>query len=179
MLLEQDDIRFATPDKRNQASPSLALSEGHSDAVRILQGNANTQMTDRSGQASLPQSAQHRREYAAGMISRARDPNTDIADLSTQPTLLLADPNAREVVLDSKDSVPKSVENDVSATEPPMVPQLPPTQPLKSLCPPRKPGTHPSNLSHLPFAVYRHFLIASFICLSAFLVYILSSFLPR
>ena len=177
MLLERNDGRFATPDKRNQASPSLALSERHSDAVRILQGNANAHITDRSGQALLPQSAQHRHECAVGMISRARDPNTDIADLSTQPTLLLTDPDTREALLDSKDSVPTHVENDLSATELPMLPQSPPTQPLKSLWPPRKTDTHPSDRSHLPFTVDRYFLIASFICLSAFLVYILPSFL--
>ncbi|PUU73834.1 hypothetical protein B9Z19DRAFT_891273, partial [Tuber borchii] len=76
---------------------------------------------------------------------------------------------------DSKDSAPKSVENDVSAAEPPMVPQLPLTQPLKSLCPPRKTDTHPNGRSHLSFAADRFFLVASFICLLAFLVYIFSS----
>ena len=178
MLLERNDVRFPTPDKTNRIPLSLALSERHGDVARILQSNANAHITDRSGQASYA-SSQHGHESAMEMLSRARDPDTDIADRSTQPVLLLADPDGREVLLDSKHSVTRSVDNDVSATEPPMLLHPPPTQPIKSLYPPRKTNTHPSDRSHLSFPVDWYFLIASFICLSDFLVYVLSSFLPR
>ena len=119
MLLERDDdVHFATPDSKSQTPLLLALSGGHGDVVRILQANANSHPIDRSGQAPLSPSAPHGEECAVEMQPRGHSPSTGITHLSTQPALPLADPDEPEVVLGAEDTVPTSVENELSATEP-------------------------------------------------------------
>jgi len=117
MILQRDDVHFATPDSKSQTPLLLALFGGHGD-VRILLANANSHPIDRSGQAPLSPSAPHGEECAVEMQPRGRSPSTDITHLSTQPALPLADPDEREVVLGAEDTVPTSVENELSATEP-------------------------------------------------------------
>ena len=49
MLTERNNVRIAMLDNYNQTPLSLALSRGHDEVVRILQGNTNSHPIDRRG----------------------------------------------------------------------------------------------------------------------------------
>jgi len=87
-----------------------------------------------------------------------------------QPALPSAERNELGVVSDLKHPVPKSIESDISPTEPPGLSQPPATGPLEKI------ETHPrATKSTLSFSVYRCFVVSSLICLFAFFFYILPS----
>ncbi|KAG0136158.1 hypothetical protein HOY82DRAFT_456526, partial [Tuber indicum] len=75
---------------------------------------------------------------------------------------------------DINGSVPTSADNDLPAE--PSTPLQPPSiYPLESPRSPNKIDTHPNTRPTLSIAVDRYIIIASFVCLLAVLVYILSS----
>jgi len=170
MLWERNDVCTSTPDNKNQSPLLLAPSEGYDRVARILRepGNVNSAATDCSGQASPP-STGHRVVFAVEM-QPACDHNTDTTDLTWQPALSSAERNEREVVSDLKHPVPKSIESDISPTEPPGLSQPPATGPLEKI------ETHPrATKSTLSFSVYWCFVVSSLICLFAFFLYIFPS----
>ena len=184
-LLEQD-VCTSTLDNINQSPLSLALSKGHDEVIRILRGNANSCSTGHGGQAPLPppplppsplpSSAEDADGRAVDIQSRSHVLNTDITDLTTAPTLSSANLDERDGVFDPEGPLPKSADSDLSSTEPPMLPPPISSRLLKSSSPPGKSDNHPHNTRSTPsLALDRYFLIASFICLLAFLVYILPS----
>jgi len=171
VLLERQDVYVALPDMNNQTPLSLALSEGHDEIVEILLGNSGSRAVDHSGQALLLASSRNGDECAVDMQFRDRDSNSDIAGINTPLVLPSAIVNGQEGVSDPKDPPP--------STKPPTLPQrfmwL-----LKFWSPHRKTDSDTNNpRPTLSLALYRYFLIASFICLLAFLVCVLPSPIPH
>ncbi|PUU74179.1 hypothetical protein B9Z19DRAFT_891341, partial [Tuber borchii] len=75
-----------------------------------------------------------------------------------------------------KGPLPKSTDRALPPTEPSTLPQLPSMWLLKFRYPPKETNIHPNNTrSALSIAVDRYFIIASLICLFAFLIYFLPS----
>jgi len=176
MLLERKDVHIATLDNNSQTPLSLALSKGHDEVVRIIQGwgDANSGVPDSGGQESCPPPAGDR--GVVEMQFRGDDPNTGVADLNGEPTLPFADPDEREVVLNFEHSLSEPTDSDFSPTTPPRLPQPPSVGPLGFRYPSGKTDIHPNaTQSILSFAADRCFIIASFFCLLAFLLYFLPS----
>lgn len=179
MLSARQDIRTTTPDNCNQTPPPLALNKRHHDALSILQDNANSHTTNRGGPEPLAPSAGHGEECAMDVRSRSHDPNTNTAVLSMLPAPPPVHPDEREKVLDLQGPVSERANTEL-LIKPSVLPQPPSILPLQPLCPPTKTNTHPKGTRSSPsFTLNRYFLIASFICLLAFLVYSAPLFLPR
>ena len=178
ILLQRRDVHTSTTDNKTKTPLSLAVSQGHDKVVRILWENANSLTTDCGGQASLP-STGHVSGCAVDMQFSCHNPDTNIVDLTGQLASPQADPDDQGGVSDLHNSVPKPADTDLSTTEPSVLPQPPSMSPLKVLCPSEKTHTHPSTTqSTLSLRLNRYFLIASFVCLLAFLVYVAPPPLP-
>jgi len=170
MLLERKDVPTATPDNKDQASPSLALSKGRGGAVPIIleRGNVNS-----DSQASPPPPTRDRGQSVVETQSSVDDPNIILADLNSHPTLLSAGHDVGSRVEDLKDSISKSAGSDFSSTEPSEPSQSSSICPITSPPPPGKADTHPKNtLFTMSISADRYWAIASLICLLAFLVFI-------
>ena len=177
MLLEREDVSSTTLDNYSQIPLSLALFEGHDEVVKILLGwdNVNSDPVARRSRTFFLPSGVPRNEHAMEMRSNGDDPNIDISDLTGRPALSSPDCDKQEVVWGLDDSVSKSRDRDLSSAELP-VSRLSSVGPLKPRRPPKTTGTHPSaSQSILSLAVDRRFIISSFICLFAFILYILPS----
>ena len=160
---------------------SLTPPEGDDRVARTLADpdNPNLDKFNHGGQSSLPPSPGNKDESMVEIRSGSPDLNADITDFKSQPSHTPTDPDEREPALDPKDSVPTSPNNCPPATESPMSLQPSPTLSLKVSYPPQKSGAHPQNIrSTLPVVVNRYWVIAFFICILAFLAYILPSWLP-
>ncbi|KAG0641360.1 hypothetical protein HOY80DRAFT_1112966 [Tuber brumale] len=72
-------------------------------------------------------------------------------------------------------AVPEFTDNDAAPAEPPAPPQPTSISPPKLSYPPAKADTNPNTRPTLPLAARPYIIIASFVCLSAILVYILPS----
>ena len=179
MLLERQDVRPTALDHRNQTPLSLALSKGHNEVVRIFHDNANPYTTDRGDQTSLPPSAGHLGGRAVDMEPQSHDPNTRIIGFNAQPPFPPADPDEREVVSDHTEPLPRPADSDLPSTKQSRLRQLHSWLPKLSR-PPRKTNCHSNNYrSALSLALDRYYLIASLICLLAFLAYIFPPSLPH
>ena len=177
VLLKRKNYCTAALDNQNQTPLTLALSNGHDGVVKtILEWeNASSNTADRCSYTSLPPHAVHRSECWIGKQLRGDDPNTAISDLNDPPVPLSAESHSREVVLDFQDSVSKSTDSDLSPIRSHRLP-LPPSNGPNSQSPLGKTDIHPNAAKQiLSFAANRYFIISSFICLFAFLLYILPS----
>ncbi|PUU75146.1 hypothetical protein B9Z19DRAFT_1091031 [Tuber borchii] len=135
----------------------------------LERGNLNSDAADRSGQTSILQAARDGARCVVGM-QFGDDPNINVPDFNGEPTLPSADHNERPKVLDLDDSISKSADNDLSSTEPS---RQSPTWPLKPWYSPKNTHTHLNTQSAPSFAVDRSFIIASLVCLLAFLLEVL------
>lgn len=110
MPSEWSDGRTAKPDNKSHTPLSLALSRGHDGVVKILQdwGNANSNRAEHHDQMSPPLSTRHGDERLVEAQFRCDDPDSDILSLNDQLASPSVDGNEREVVLDLKDSAPKT-----------------------------------------------------------------------
>ena len=173
ILQERQDVRTITLDNKSQTPPSLVLSEEHDRVVHTLRDNGNSHTIDGGAQPSLPSSAGRGGRRTADPQFRNYDPDTNIIDLDHQIGPPPADPGDRNGTPEPKDHFPKSVESCLSETEPTALPRPPSMSPPKLLSPPRRADTRSGGArSTLSFALNWYFLIASFICLLAFLIYV-------
>jgi len=174
MLLERNDIRIDIQDNKNQTPLSLALSQGHNKIARIISARASARSNTPapSGQASPPPSTQHREEHVEETQPRGDHPNTNTADSTSQPPPPPADPNTPEGAPDCKGPFANSTDSIIPSTEPLSPPRpLPPPEFWHS---PGQITTPPNNTpSTLPITAHPHFIITSFVCILAFLLYIL------
>jgi len=174
MLLEWKDVRTPMPDSMNQTPQRSALLEGHDGAATILQkqGNPNCAAVDCCGPTSFPRSTLPQDEPMFGTQFGSHDPNTN-SD-GQHPPLQVA-PNEQPRSPGLGDSVPKSTVTGLSTQSPwwslPLFFIWPPNLRYS----PRKPDAPPNTRSILSFPVTRSFILASVVCLLAFLLYIFSS----
>ena len=174
MLLERKDVRAPMPDSLNQTPQRLALLEGHDGAATILQkqGNPNCAAVDCCGPTSFPRSTLPRDEPVVETQFRSHDPNTN-SD-GQHPPLQVAQ-NEQPRLPGIGDSVPKSTVTGLSAQSPWWSLPLFFIWPLNLRYSPRKPDAPPNTRSILSFPVTRSFILASVVCLLAFLLYIFPS----
>ena len=172
LLIERNRIQTTMPDHISQTPQSLALPELRYGVVRIPpeQNTANCAQADSGGQISFSPSSMPQNECVAEMQFRSHDPNTDMTDFSGQLAPLPASHHNSPHLSDLGDPVSKPTDSGLS-TQSPRRPQPFSIWPLKLWYPPRKTDTHPNTQSILSFAVGRSFIIASLICLFAFLLY--------
>jgi len=174
ILLERQDAHTTTLDKNNQTPLLLALSEGHDEISEMLRGDASPH-TAGSGQGS-PENGDG---CAVDMQFLDPNSNTQIADSSASTAMPSAIHDKQEGASDPNDLLPKSVDCALSSAQPLTLPQPPPMPPRRFSPSPIKTDSHPKTRPTLSLALDWYFLIASFICLSAFLVYILPSMLSH
>jgi len=177
MLLERNDIRTDIRDLKDQTPLSLALSRGHEGVARMISERAGTgsNPSDPSGQTSLPPSVWHGEERVAETQLGHDHPNTNPAHPIVPSTSPSADPNTPEGVPDCNDSASNSADSTIPSTEPPN----PPPHPwwyLKFWYSLRIIGT----LTRTPRqpTIDRHLIMASFVCILVFILYILPSSPP-
>ena len=176
-----DDEDSDCEDGEPVVAPLSLVPPKEDGAARILvdPDNANSDKFNHGGQSSLPPSPGNKDKSVVEIRSGSPDINADITHFKSQPSHTPTDPDGREPASDPKDSIPTSPNNNPPATESPMSLQPSPTLSLKVSYPLRKTNTHPQNIrSTLPVVVNRYWVIAVFICLLAFLAYILPSWLP-
>jgi len=173
MLMERKDVFTAMPDNTNQTPQPPALSEEHNAVVSIPpeRGNVNCAAADRDSPTSLPPSSMTRDKCVVGMQFRSHDSNTDMKDFNGQPEPLPATHHQQPRLSDLGDSIPRPVDSGPS-TQSPRLPQSLSIWPPEFLYPPQKTDAHPNTQSIFLFAVDRPFIIASLICLFAFLLYV-------
>jgi len=176
MLSQRRDVCAATPDSTNQTPQPLALSEEHDTIVSIQQerGNVNCVAADRGSPTSLLSSSLTRDECVVGMQLQSHDSNTDPTDFNFQPEPLPAALHQRPRLLHLGDSVPGPADGGPSA-QPPRWPRSLFIWPSELRYPPRKTDAHANTQPIFSFAVDRSFIIASLVCLFAFLLYIFLS----
>ena len=162
--------------KSGQTPLSFARSNGHDGVVEMLleRGSINSDAAARIGPTSILPSARYGVQCMVDMQFGGDDPNINVPDFNWEPTLPSVDHDERPKVLDLEDSVSKSAGSDLSSTEPS---RLSPARPLKSWYSPRNTHTHPNTQSAPSFAIDRSFIIASLVCLLAFLLEVLPSLL--
>ena len=167
LLSERKDPPTAMPDSKDQTPPSLALSKGRDGAMLIIheRGNINSDC-----QTTLPPVAGSRDQSVVEIQFRVDDPSIIIANLNSHPTLLSVDHDVRSRVADVKDYISKSAGSDFSSTEPSKPSQSSSVCPITSPPSRQKTGTHPnSSRSTMPIVADWYWVIASSICLLAFL----------
>ena len=176
MLSQRRDVCAATPDSTNQTPQPLALSEEHDTIVSIQQerGNVNCVAADRGSPTSLPPSSLTRDECVVGMQLQSHDSNTDMTDFNFQPEPLPAAHHQLPRLLHLGDSIPGPADGGPSA-QPPRWPRSLFIWPSELRYPPRKTDAHSNTQPIFSFAVDRSFIIASLVCLFAFLLYIFLS----
>ncbi|KAG0132089.1 hypothetical protein HOY82DRAFT_558461 [Tuber indicum] len=152
-LLEREDVHPATPDRANQTPLSLALSNGYDRLAEIIRarGCANSNITDHV--------ARHPSPPPPAIAASAMD-------------MPFRDPNELELISDPKASLSDPANSDLPSTEHPRLHQPTPTQPLRVVD--TRPNDPRSILAHAG-RVDRCFTIACFVCLLAFLIYIIPS----
>ena len=181
MLLEREDINPDQADAEHYQIPiALAAENGHEGVVKMLleredinpnRGNVNSGRADDDGQQSLPLSTVNGDESVAETQPRHNNPNTDTANLNTQPALPSTDPTEREGLFEPKDPLSKATDRDLAPTEPSKLPQPPSMWPPNFRYPSKNTNTYPINAqSTISLAVHRYFIIASLLCLFAFLI---------
>ncbi|KAG0633719.1 ankyrin repeat-containing domain protein [Tuber brumale] len=180
MLLERRDVSTATTDSANQTPLSRALTKGHDRILRMLleRDGANFDTADRVGYPPRPPLGIG--ASVLGMPSSGDNLNIGTTDINAQQAHLSADPNERKPVSGPEECLSKPADSDLPSTE---QSRLPPMRPHKLLAPSqesRHPTQQHSNDSPTRGRpVDRYFTIASFVCLLAFLVYILPSLLAE
>ena len=169
MLLERNDVCIDIRDHKNKTPLLLALSEGRDKIVRMILERAaiKSDMAGPIGQESLPPSAGDEDESVAEMqLSDGLDTNT--GDPRGDPTSPPADSNVPEVVSDCEGSFLSSTHS----TAPPSPPQHPSPGPLKCRYSRSQTATHPNGTPSMAgIAAKKHLIIASFVCILAFLLY--------
>ena len=180
MLLERPDVCTATLATTDQAPLSLAISKGHDEVVKILRGNSDSRITGHSVLAPLPPPSGNGCRRMVDLRSRSHDPNINTTDLGVQHAPPPADPEEWERALDLENPVSEPADNDLPTIKPSVLPQSPPTFPVGPLDPPAKTATRPDiTRSPLSLVPNRYFLIASLICLLAFLFCVPPTSLPH
>jgi len=166
MLLERNDIRTDTRDKENQTPRLLALYYGYDKIARMISERADTNpnTADPSSQTSRPLSAEDGEESPAETRPGGDHPSTNMADPISQPTSPPAHPNTPEGLSDCQGSIPNSANSTIPSTEPPDPPPLKFWHSLRNIA---------NTLSALSIVINRHWIIASLVCILAFLLYIL------
>ena len=88
MLLELGAVLTTAPDNEYQTPLSLTLSKGRDGLVKIMLGWVNVDIgtSEHHRQVSIPPSGEHGDKHAVEMQFGYSDPNTNIPDLSDQPT---------------------------------------------------------------------------------------------
>ena len=162
------------PDSMTQTPHRLALPEGHGGVARILpeQVNLDCALTDCSGPTSLPSSTVPRVECTAETQFRYLDPNTNMANSDSYHPPLQVAHNVQPRSPGLGDSVPNSTVNGLSGQSPWWPLPAFPTSSLNLLFSPQNPHAPSKTQSILSFPVTRSFIIASIVCLLAFLIYI-------
>jgi len=95
-----------------------------------------------------------------------------MADFDGQPLPLLVARNEQPTLPDIPDIVPKPIDISLSAQSPWWSQRIFSSWPSKLWRSPGKSDAPPNTQSILPFAINRSFILASLICLLAFLLYI-------
>ncbi|KAG0135463.1 hypothetical protein HOY82DRAFT_551571 [Tuber indicum] len=176
MLLERKDVSSTTLDLENETPLSRARSNGHEQVVRLLldRGHVNSPGVDCAGRESPPASSGHG-DCAVALKFKCA---THITDIIGQHALPSPDPGDREPVSDLQGALSNSSGSDLPSTEQPALSKTPPRWPLSFWSLRRKADPHPDNTgSTLSFPVARYFMVASLVCLFAFLVYTLLRYL--
>ena len=122
MLLERKDIRIDIQDHKNQTALSLALSRGYDKIARMIsERTIKPETADLGSKESLPPSAADEDESIADKELKDDYPNTNIANLSGEPTSPPGDPDVPEELSDWEGSVPDSAESIVPSTRRPVL----------------------------------------------------------
>ena len=160
----------------NQTPQPSALSEAHDGVVRNPpeMDTVNCAQANHRNQISLSPSPISQSDCAVEMQSRSHDPNTNMPDFNGQPTLLPASHGERPKSSDLRDSISKPTDSGLSTQSPRQSRSLS-AWPLKLRYLPWNTDAHPNTQSILSFALCYYFIIASLICLFAFLLYIFPS----
>ena len=182
ILLDRNDVRIDIRDRWNRTAHSFALSNRYDKIARMISERAAS-MSDRldpGSQESPPSSAGASEEFVAEIELRDDPSNTTTANLSGEPTSQPGDPNAPEELSDWEGSVPDSADSIIPSTELSCPPQPPSPGPLKPQHSRRQTATHPNDTpSTVSIASSKHLIIASCVCILAFLLYILPLFVTR
>jgi len=158
---ERNDVRITTPDNQNQAPPS-ASPKARDGTVDILLQPANINLYAVGCGSQAPPPPPHPRDGCLIETQfSSHDPNADITDFNSQPSL------------PSADSFSKSPDDDLPTTEPSVPPPTASLLLLKFPYPlwnsPQHPNNTPSTLSIL---LNRYWVIRSSLFLVALLAYI-------
>ena len=177
MLMGRKNVFTATPDNTNQTPQPPALSEGHNTVVSIPQerGNVNCAAADHGGPSSLTPSPVTRDECAVGMQLQSHDSSIDMAGSNGPPEPLPVTHHQQSRLVNLADSISKPADSGGPSAQSPLWPQSLPIWPPELSNPPPKTDAHPSIQPIFSFAVNRSFVIAFFVCLFAFLLYIFPS----
>jgi len=198
MLLERQDVDPDRPDARYGRTPlSWAAGKGREGVVRMLlqrEGVNPDQVDTKYRRTPLAWAAWSGHGRVVKMLLERQDVRTTTLDCMNQTPLSLALSRGHDEVarilrdsINSHTADPRgqeflspSVDSGLSSSEPPWLPPLSSISPMKILYLLKKTNTHSNNTRPtLLLAPNRYFLIASLICLFAFLVYTLPSSFPR
>ena len=182
MLLDRNDIHII-PDHENKTALSWALDYRQDKIARMISERtaSMSETADPGSQESLPPSAGDEDEFMAETEPSDDYSNTNTADPGVEPTSPPADSHVLEVVPDCECSFPDSTDSIIpSATELSCSPQPPSPKPLKFQYSRSQTATHPNNPpSTVSIMANQHFIIATFICILAILLYVLPFSLPN
>ena len=182
MLLDRSDTRIDIQDKRNKTALSLALSEGHDKIARMISERADikSERADPGSEESLPSSAGDEDEFIEETQLEDNHSNTNTADPSVEPTSPPADSHVPGAVPDCECSFPDSTDSIIpSATELSCPPQPPSPRLLNFRYTRGQTATDPNDTpSTVSIVANQHFIIATFICILAILLYVLPFSLP-
>jgi len=194
MLLERADINPDRADTASGCTPLLwAASRGHEGVARMLleRKGVNPDRADtKYGRTPLSWAARHGYEPIVKMLLERKDVRTDMQDNKNQTPLSLAlsgghhslvrllsergNPNSNIADLGSQVSRPLPANSITLSTQPSSLPQPPLMSPSDFWYPLSKTAASPSTpRSTLPIAANLHLITASFVCVLAFLIYIL------
>ncbi|RPA91890.1 ankyrin [Choiromyces venosus 120613-1] len=176
-ILERVDIHIGTSDNEHETPLTSAFSNGHFEVVIMLQEriDSSSETADDGGHALSSLSAGQ--ECAVVMQSGSGDLDPEITDLDRQNANSSGDPDEKERILDFKNAGSSSGESHPPSTEHSGPPPPSPECSLSSS--PRKTDTSPHDSGPtIPIAINRYLMISSFVCLFAFLLYLLPSLLP-
>jgi len=175
VLLEREDVNPNLVDPQTGFTPlQYAAGNGQDGIVKMLleRSDTRTDIRDNKNQTPLSLALSLGHDEIARMISECVGTKPNAGDPSGQASLPLspADPDTPEVVSDCQGSIPNPAGTTIPSTEPPSPPRPPLLWPLKFWHSLRNIANAPPTL---PMAINRHLIIASFVCILAFLLYIL------
>ena len=171
MLLDRNDTRIDIRDLKNKTPLSLALSKGHDKIASMISERAAS-ISDTADPGSEEDSIEE-------MQLEDDHPNTNTADPSVEPTSPPEDSHVPGGVPDCECSFPDSTDSIIPSTELSYPPQPPSPRPLNSRYSRGQTTTDPNDTSSMVSIVAnQHFIIATFVCIFAILLYVLPFSLP-